>query len=407
MAIMVPTPPPPPPRREPPRRRIRPRATTTTARKAPIAAIALAAAVAASSADSPASAASYPPATPSRSGAAAAAFRAPVALRCAPGRRRRTGRRAGGFVAPLFGVVGGEGEDGGSSSFLSTSKATVSFSSSSASPALSPADNLLSLLTSDRTSLFLGSVGILLLLLNRLLSFPEDAVYEASRSRVDLLGVFAAGSVLLNGVIKLDVESVVSERVRLEGIDRGRDALWIEEGGDEGTHEGFRTSAEWALASFLRCSPARTAVLLAANVAKDEGGGTKRAGSWRVLAAAGVLPDVDLTSSVPEKTPILDRMLRDGRVKGGTVGGADAAGKGPGESYLPTLQALPGRAEFGYLPPNAQEALVLPAGRGGAEGADGARRRYAVVFGGDVAKSFAPRDVAWCKEAASWIGGEG
>jgi hypothetical protein len=27
-----------------------------------------------------------------------------------------------------------------------------------------------------------------------------------------------------------------------------------------------------------------------------------------------------------------------------------------------------------------------------------------VVLGGDTAKSFAPRDIAWCKEIASWIG---
>ena len=29
---------------------------------------------------------------------------------------------------------------------------------------------------------------------------------------------------------------------------------------------------------------------------------------------------------------------------------------------------------------------------------------YAVVLGRNVAKSFAPRDIVWCKEIASWIG---
>ena len=92
------------------------------------------------------------------------------------------------------------------------------------------------------------------------------------------------------------------------------------------------------------------------------------------------------------------------------MGGAEVIGltssgkRGPKESYLPTLQALPGRVEFAYLPPNVQEALVLPVPRPeewSGDGDDG--RYYAVVLGGDTAKSFAPRDVAWCRKVASWI----
>ena len=41
--------------------------------------------------------------------------------------------------------------------------------------------------------------------------------------------------------------------------------------------------------------------------------------------------------------------------------------KGPKESYLPTLQALPGKVEFTYLPSNAQEALLLPVYNGANE----------------------------------------
>lgn len=297
------------------------------------------------------------------------------------------------------------------SSFLSTSKANVSFTSNTnnngnAPSNLSPIDQLLVTLTSASTSLLLGSVGIILLLLNRLISFPEDAMYEASRSRIDLLGVFAAGSVLLNGITKLDVESVQADRVALEGVNE-ENVVWIEgnEANDNaaaGKNENFRSTVEWALASFLKCSPARTAVLLAANPKDDR--------RWAPLATAGILPsDARLRSAIPvPNTPVLDRMLRDDDgIKGGTVGGTEVAGsatsrKGPKESYLPTLQALPGRVEFTYLPPNAQEALLLPVTR--PEGNENDGRYYAVVLGGDTAKSFAPRDIAWCKEIASWIG---
>eukprot|EP00581_Thalassiosira_minuscula_P007931 CAMPEP_0183711662 /NCGR_PEP_ID=MMETSP0737-20130205/7121_1 /TAXON_ID=385413 /ORGANISM="Thalassiosira miniscula, Strain CCMP1093" /LENGTH=416 /DNA_ID=CAMNT_0025940229 /DNA_START=92 /DNA_END=1342 /DNA_ORIENTATION=- len=306
------------------------------------------------------------------------------------------------------------------SSFLSTNKASVSFQSSSSNtgsnnaPAnLSPIDQFLLTVTSDQTSLLLGSVGILVLLLNRLISFPEDAIYEASRSRIDLLGVFAAGSVLLNGITKLDVESVVAERVILDGINEDT-VVWNNKDimGRTKNEEKFRTTAEWALASFLKCTPARTAVLLGTNPQKNQ--------PWIPLASRGVLPsDTQLRSMIPleQNTPILDRMLRfDGSIKGGTVGGtgggtSSSAKKGPNESYLPTLQALPGKVEFTYLPSNAQEALLLPvvaqpsvgsSSSGGGE----AGWYYAVVLGGDTAKSFAPRDIAWCKEIASWIGDE-
>jgi hypothetical protein len=306
-----------------------------------------------------------------------------------------------------------------SPSFLSTSKANVSFNNrksdrkSGNSPSnLSSIDQLLLSLTSDRTSILLGSVGILILLLNRLLSFPDDATNEASRSRIDLLGVFAAGSVLLNGITKLDVESVRADRVVLEGINQDK-VLWSDEEQPiraqlQNMDDRFQMTVEWALQSFLRCSPAQSAVLLAISPQTNE--------RWTPLARVGILPPSrsSMFNIASIKTPILDRMLRDdGSIKGGTVGGTEVGGargmsrKGPKESYLPTLQALPGKVEFTYLPSNAQEALILPVsrpdgGNGSAHDDDG--WKYAVVLGGNTAKSFAPRDIVWCKEIASWIG---
>lgn len=298
-----------------------------------------------------------------------------------------------------------------SSSFLSTSKANVSFKSTSSNSPNSPSnlssiDQLLLTLTSDRTSLLLGCIGIFILLINRLISFPEDAIYEASRSRIDLLGVFAAGSVLLNGLTKLDVESVVAERVLLEGINQARPSwnkLQNNNSCLQGRDEKFQSTVEWALLSFLKCTPARTAILLA----------TQTNSKWIPLATIGILPiDSTLHSSIPTniKTPILDRTLRDDSsgIKGGTVGGTEVIGSrrkgGPKESYLPTLQALPGKVEFTYLPSNAQEALILPVTRPDDYSNNDDGWRFAIVLGGDTAKSFAPRDIAWCKEISTLVG---
>jgi hypothetical protein len=242
-------------------------------------------------------------------------------------------------------------------------------------------------------------VGIVILLLNRIISFPEDAAYEASRSRIDLLGVFAAGSVLLNGITKLDVESVTAEQIALEGVNEGR-VVWYND--DFEYNDGNRANVEWTLSSLIKCSPARTAVML--------GKIQKESERWVPLAMTGILPsDTSLRTSLrTDSTPILDRMLRDDGIKGGTVGGTEVIGsqkkKGPNESYLPTLQALPGKIEFSYLPSNAQEALLLPVPPSSTDEVDGCR--YAIVLGGDTAKSFAPRDISWCKEIASWLSSE-
>ena len=224
-----------------------------------------------------------------------------------------------------------------------------------------------------------------------------------------MLGVFAAGSVLLNGITKLDVESAQAERVVLEGVKEDT-VIWNEGSAtiEKEMGENFQSTVEWALSSFLKCSPARTAVLLTT----QSSNANQR---WIPLAMAGILPsDPQLRSMIPDEvkgTPILDRMLReDDSIKGGTVGGAEVVGaskqsrRGPKESYLPTLQALPGKVEFTYLPANAQEALILPVTRPSGNDGENVGWYYAVVLGGDTAKSFAPRDIAWCKEIASWIG---
>lgn len=335
-----------------------------------------------------------------------------------------------------------------SPSFLSTSKSTVSFTtprrqvnknnkngSGGNTPSnLSYIDQILLSLTSDRTSLLLGSIGIVIIILNRLLTFPDnDAIYETSRSRIDLLGVFASGSVLLNGITKLDVTSVRAERVLLEGMnvdqvlwstfDSSNKVMMNDDGVQQRQQQQldkrtadklFQSTVEWALQSYLRCSPSKSAVLLATSSSSSDK-------CWIPVAKVGILP-LESQPIVTNRTPILDRILLtgDGNIKGGAVGGTELGGggggmKGPKESYLPTLQALPGKVEFTYLPSNAQEVLILPVvskPERSRNGQSNNRRKmddnfdwkYAIVLGGDTAKSFAPRDITWCKEIASWIG---
>jgi hypothetical protein len=62
--------------------------------------------------------------------------------------------------------------------------------------------------------------------------------------------------------------------------------------------------------------------------------------------------------------------------------------------YLPALQLLPGRIEFGYLPELTQGVLMLPFGEN--EGA--------VIVGADRVRQFKSDDVAWARALARRIG---
>ena len=224
-------------------------------------------------------------------------------------------------------------------------------------------DYVLSLIASDIGSTILGSVGLILCLVHRLANVDDlsaDTLGQETRS--DLLAVFASGAVLLNGISKLDVTSALAESVVLDG-----------ETLSEPTFSNVKSTEDvtWALESVLAATPAMTAVLLV-----DEGGG------WSIVAMSGVVPRDPALRAAPasEATPILDRFRKDSSK----------------ESYLPTLQALPGRVEFTYLPPNTQGALLLPVQREG--------KVSVLVLGSNTAKSFTPRDVAWCQVLASRIG---
>jgi hypothetical protein len=227
--------------------------------------------------------------------------------------------------------------------------------------ATSGLDYILSLISSDIGSTILGLVGLTICVAHRLANTDSLSTETIGQeTRADLLAVFSIGAVLLNGISKLDVTSALAESVELDG-----ETLSIPIYSSMINREEDVT---WALESVLAATPATTAVLL---VAEKDG--------WLVQSVAGVVPrDSSFRETVPRETPILNRFRKDSSK----------------ETYLPTLQALPGRVEFTYLPSNTQGALLLPVKSGST----------VLVLGTNTAKSFSPRDVAWCQVLASRIG---
>lgn len=267
-------------------------------------------------------------------------------------------------------------------------KGTARISGPSASEATSALDYGLSLLSSDVASIILGLLGLIICLWSRLshldyydsLTFSDGgAVALGTQSRADLLGIFAALAVLLNGVSKLDVTSALAESVVLDGVSLDKPVVVDNDMASNMNEDGLNDLL-WALGSILDATPARTVVLMM----RDDVSGSS---SWRPTALAGIVPaDEDLRKRIPGTvgaTPILDRFLKSS---------SDSK-----ESYLPTLQALPGRVEFTYLPANAQEALLVPVPMQG-------DKRAVLVLGSETAKSCTPRDVAWCQVLATQMG---
>jgi hypothetical protein len=282
-------------------------------------------------------------------------------------------------------------------------------------------DYLLSLVTSDVGSIVLGLAGLVLLLVGRLLldnsngsslgtSSSGSAVNVnvesmGQETRSNLLAVFACGSVLLNGISKLDVTSALAQVVTLEGTELDEPLLLTSL---TAKNTWPSVSVPWVLESLLTATPAKTAVLLQRKQSSD---------SWEVLALAGTVPDawavLPSTSSstnnnntptaqpqphMPSYTPIADRF------KSGTNQ----------ETYLPTLQALPGKSEFTYLPENTQSVLLIPVLVSNGDSTSTATltatttttTHTVLALGSNQARSFTPRNVAWSQAVAARLAAE-
>jgi hypothetical protein len=246
-------------------------------------------------------------------------------------------------------------------------KARVRFSGASDSKTATvsnPIDFALSWIVSDLGSIVVGLSGIVMLLIGRLILDADISITDAEAmtgsTRSNLLAVFACVAVLLNGLVKLDVESTTAESVVLQGTRWPVTSL----------QQNPNSELVWALDSLLKATSAETAILLEQNN-----------GQWNIESFAGIVPWSSTSNPVSLakiSTPILDRCLKQTRESQSFQ-----------ETYLPTLQALPGKTEFIYMPVNTQAIVLLPFLAG--------EKSMILVLGSNRARSFTPRDIAWCQ----------
>ena len=240
-------------------------------------------------------------------------------------------------------------------------------------------DAFLTLLASDVGSIVLGVLGLVFLVVGRSILDSSDDMDSLAVSnslgqetRSNLLAVFACGAVLVNGISKLDVESALAETVSLVGTKK---ESWTANSNCDYDSKAL----EWTMEALMAATPAKSIVFLHTSA---------KSGDWVIGGLLGILPSSNIRDLViSTATPILDR-FRSGTRK---------------ESYLPTLQNLPGKAEFTYLPINTQAALLVPVSYN--EGGN-IPSVSVLVLGANQAKSFTPRDIAWCQAAAARLGEE-
>ena len=245
---------------------------------------------------------------------------------------------------------------------------------------------------------------------------------------IDLLAVLACGAVLVNGVSKLDVESASAESVQLQGVSVNRPQLLMmhSKGGKEVNLDP--QGVEWACQALLSTVPAKTVFVLRTSTStannNNNNAPPSSAAPWEAVAVAGIVPNQvasdleelkdDDSGGIPSfpiiindsnnnnnnnrmvassSCPILDRLRT----------------RTDQETYLPTVQNLPGKTEFNtYLPSNTQAVLILPVhydDTGGSGGEDSSSctttEATVLVLGSNQARSFTPRDVVWCQAVAS------
>jgi Cofactor assembly of complex C subunit B, CCB2/CCB4 len=170
---------------------------------------------------------------------------------------------------------------------------------------LTKVDAAISTVFSDVGSIVLGVVGLVLLLLASRTGESNDVVVDPASTRANLLAVLAIGSVLLNGLSKLDVTTALAETVQLEGSPTQGVQLRADQ------TPAFASAVTWALESFQSTTPTQSLVLL--RFFNEQ---------WIMEAAAGILPN---PNGRIDQTPILNRLWQQPY--------------SPDETYLPRLQA--------------------------------------------------------------------
>lgn len=187
-----------------------------------------------------------------------------------------------------------------------------------------------------RLPLAVGSVGGILLLVNRLLT-PE---LTSAQSRSDALGVILSALLILTGLLWQQVQPKSPEAVELigsEGFELAPDLP-----------EAVKTELAWASHLLLTNTATRTLLVWC---------------QGQLLLRRGILA----ANSTLKPGPIVQRVLETQR-----------------PVYLVALKIYPGRIEFDYLPENTQGVICQPLGDQGV-----------LILGANAPRSYTRQDEAW------------
>ena len=213
-------------------------------------------------------------------------------------------------------------------------------------------------ISSPEVALVVGSVLLTVLVANRL--FTEDLLN--SQSRADLIATAGATVLLLEALTRLDITPREADSVPLDGVK----VTWV----DPALPAAQRRELDWAADALTSCLPARSLAIV-----RDG-----RTIGLRGTLSARVASDAAAYGQAVAPGPLLLKCLES------TSGAPD---------YLPSLQILPGRFEFTYLPAATQALLLVPL-----PGISGG----AIILGADQARAFKEDDVAWARTVASGLG---
>ncbi|MEM7726213.1 MAG: cofactor assembly of complex C subunit B [Cyanobacteria bacterium P01_A01_bin.45] len=187
-----------------------------------------------------------------------------------------------------------------------------------------------------RLPIVVGSLGALLLLINRLYT-PELTV---SQARGDVLAVILSAVLILTGLIWQQVQPRTPDAVELIG----------EEGFELSSHLPQKVKTELAWASHLLLTNTVTGCVIVYY-------------RNQVLLRRGVL--VNKSEVVPKA--ILQRVLEKQKAV-----------------YLVDLKVYPGRIEFNYLPENTQGVICQPIGKEGV-----------LILAANAPRSYTKQDENW------------
>jgi hypothetical protein len=213
-------------------------------------------------------------------------------------------------------------------------------------------------------SIVFGSALLLLLVVNRLFG-TDDLGISNQQSRADIIAFIAPTVLVLEALTRLDITPKEADVVPLDGSE----VAWV----DPSLPEQQRRDLEWATSTLTSNLPASSLAVL-----KD----------GQTIALRGTLPasvaaDPAAYGTAVAPGPLLQKCM-------------DSKNGAP--EYLPSLQILPGRFEFAYMPAATQALLMVPLP--GSEGAAGG----AIILGAAQARAFKGDDVSWARTVALGLG---